>query len=78
MKIRRSLVFIPYLCHSGERQEKETAMAPMITIESATRAINRPYSLSDDRDEWSSSAESAYRHVLWELDAWSGGESERR
>jgi len=51
--------------------EKENTMAPMITIETATRANNRPHTLSGNRDEWSSGAESAYRHVLGELNAWS-------
>jgi len=43
----------------------------MITIDAAAGTINRPPVLSDDRDEWSSGAASAYRHVLEELDAWS-------
>lgn len=46
-------------------------MAPMITIDTVTPAIKRPQTLSDNRDEWSSGAECAYRHVLGELDAWS-------
>ena len=52
-------------------REKETAMAPMITIETGTPGFDHLHVLSDNRDEWSSGAENAYRHVLGELDAWS-------
>jgi len=52
-------------------RDKETDMAPMaVNIETATPAIEHCLVLPNNRNEWSTAAQTAHHEILDALDAW--------